>query len=304
MLLLGNDRFVTQDYKTHGSAEDYKGEHLSDIRIRGTAKVTKVVNKYIPHEDTIDYNEFQKNKDTWKDGIYFNCVSITGKNIRYHQSELDGNQVELESFEGDKKRYFRICNMAEVLVDVGDIVNSDTVIGRQGNTGLVLSKKDISDETYGSHIHFEVLDENYNNVDPRQYANFIKEVKYVFQANSTSQNKKQIKIIAKKINIKENPSFESAKIGDVDEGDIYDIYGIVEDNINIWYNIKTSNGLVGNIPARKGAKEVVVLDEGEDVEGVIKEVDEQKEHKLIFTCEKDGVYAVRLQKGDNLYLDM
>ena len=59
MLLLGNDRFVTQDYKMHGSLKIIRRTFIR-YNFRGTAKVTKVVNKYIPHEDTIDYNEFQK----------------------------------------------------------------------------------------------------------------------------------------------------------------------------------------------------------------------------------------------------
>ncbi|HHT38381.1 MAG TPA: M23 family metallopeptidase [Mollicutes bacterium] len=304
MLLLGNDRFVTQDYKTHGYGEDYKGEHLSDIRIRGTAKVIKVVNKYIAYEDTIDYNKFLKNKNEWRDETYFNCVSITGKNVRYHQSELGGNQIELESYDNNKKRYLKIYNMAEVFVSVGDIIDSNTVIGKQGNTGLVLSKKQESDETYGSHIHFEVLDENYNNIDPREYATFIKELKYIEQTNVSDARKKQIKIIADKINIKQSPTNESANIGYVNESEVYDINGVVEDETKTWYNIKTNTGIIGFISNDKGTNQILVIEEGHDIEGLIKEVDEQRELKLIYTCEKDGVYAVRLQKGDNLYLDM
>jgi hypothetical protein len=126
MLLLGSERVITQDYKTHGDAEDYAGEHLSPIKIKGKALVTRVINKYKTHEDTINYNDFLNNRTSWKDGTYYNCHSITGKVVRYHQSELGGNQVELECYDSNKKIHIRLLHMASVLVSVGDIIDSNT----------------------------------------------------------------------------------------------------------------------------------------------------------------------------------
>jgi hypothetical protein len=108
MLLLGSNRTITQDYKAHNDAEDYAGEHLSIVKIKGKAKVIKVVNKYVVHEDSINYNEYLTNRNKWRDGTYYNCISVTGKTVRYHQSELGGNQVELEFYENNQKRYMRI----------------------------------------------------------------------------------------------------------------------------------------------------------------------------------------------------
>ncbi|MDD2469776.1 MAG: peptidoglycan DD-metalloendopeptidase family protein [Bacilli bacterium] len=303
MLLLGSKRAVTQDYKAHGDAEDYAGEHLSIIKIKGKAKVKKVVNKYNAHEDTINYNDFMNNKIVWRDETHYNCVSITGKVVRCHQSELGGNQVELECYEEGKKRTIRILHMADVLVNVGDIIDSDTIIGKQGNTGLVLSSRARSDITYGSHVHFEVLDENYQSVDPREYALFSKEVDYMEQTNVIDNSKKQIKVIVDKINIRLKPSVNSSDIGNVYSDEIYDVLGITEDEKYIWYHIKTNLEVSGYIANEKGQSWLTVINEGENIMKEVKEVDQLKELKLIFTCEKDGMYAVKLKLGEKVYIE-
>lgn len=303
MLILGSERSVTQNYNIHKDAEDYSGEHLSVIKINGRAKVTKIVNKYISHEDSINYNDYLNNSAIWRDGTYFNCISITGKVVRYHQSELGGNRVELECYEGDLKRYIRLYHMADVLVNVGDIVDSDTTIGKQGNTGLVLSKKSLSDITYGSHVHMEVLDENYQNINPREYATFARTVNYMEQTNIIDNSKKQIKIIVDKINIRSNPNVVSSDIGNVYNGEIYDVLGVSEDENYTWYNIKTSLGLTGYVANEKNKNWLIVTKEQEKIEEDVKEVDDIKELKLIFTCEKDGMYAVKLKLGERLYME-
>lgn len=303
MLLLGSERVVTQNYVTHGDAEDYAGNHLSDIKIKGRAKVVKVINKYTAHDDSINYNDYLNNRSGWKDGTYYNCISITGKTVRYHQSELGGNQVELECYENNQKRHIRLLHMAEVLVNVGDIIDSETVIGRQGNTGLVLSKKARSDVSYGSHVHMEVTDSDYKSMNPREYANFDREVSYLEQTNVVDNTKEQIKIIVDKINIRQNPSKESPDIGDVYNGEIYDVLGVTEDATYTWYNIKTSLGVTGYVANEKGKNWVTVTNPKQDPTGEVKEVDQVKELKLIFTCEKEGMYAVKLKIGEKLYLE-
>lgn len=302
MFLLGSERVVTQDFKTHGVAEDYAGEHLSIIKIKGKAKVTKVINKYIPHQDTINYNDFFNNKDKWQEGTYYNCISITGKKVRYHQSELGGNQVELECYESGKKRYIKILHMASTPLNVGDIINSNTVIGYQGNTGLVLSKKAKTDVTYGSNVHLEIRDENYKPLNPRDYAIYVKDVDYLEQTNVLDNTKDQIKIIVNKINIRSEPTVSSSDIGDVYNGEIYDILGITEDDKYIWYKIKTSLGLIGYVASEKGKEWIEVILKNNHPKGDIPGSDEVKKINLIFTCKKDGMYAIKLKNGEQLYI--
>jgi hypothetical protein len=167
----------------------------------------------------------------------------------------------------------------------------------------VLSKKDIDDNTYGSHIHIEVLDENYQSINPREYSTFGKTVNYIEQTNVVDSTKQQIKVIADKITIKEKPSKDSLDIGNVYNGEFYDVLDIVEDVDYTWFNIKTSLGVTGYVTNELGKKWIVLINEKEDVLPSIKEVDEIKELRLIFTCEKDGMYVVKLRVGEKLYLE-
>lgn len=302
MMLLGSERIITQDYATHKHAEDYAGIHLSDIKINGQARVIKVVNKYKSYQDTVNYNDYLNNKANWRDGLYYNCISISGKKTRYHQNELGGNQVSLETYDGIKKRYFYILHMAEVLVKEGDIVDEYTIIGRQGNTGLVLSNKDRSDHTYGSHVHFEVRDEYYNPINPRAYALFNIRVSYKEQSNQIDNSKKQIKVLADKINIRAEGSVNSQDIGDVFRDEVYTVLDEQEDNLYRWYKIETSLGLKGFVANEKNKKWLEVYEPNINIEGDLKAVDEKEELPLIFICPKDDLYAIRLKAGEQLYI--
>ena len=303
MFLLGSKRIVSQSYATHKYAEDYAGLHLSNIKIYGRAKVNKVINKYKPHEDTVNYNEYLNNRNSWKDGVYYNLISITGKKVRYHQSELGGNQVELECYEGNKKRIFRILHMADVFVNVGDIIDSSTVIGTQGNTGLVLSNRPRTNKTYGSHVHFEVRDENYNSINPRDYALFNIKVYYKEQTNEIDSTKKQIKIIVDKINIRQAPDINSNVIGGVYSGEIYTVHEEKSNERYNWYKIETGLDIVGFIANEKNKNWVEVYEPNSSIEGEHKPVDELKEPELIFTCKKDAMYAIKLKEREKLYLE-
>ena len=76
MKYLGSERVVTSDFSSHKTAEDYAGNHLSDISITGSGKVTKIINSFKSHEDSINYNSYLNNRNVWKDGNYYNCISI------------------------------------------------------------------------------------------------------------------------------------------------------------------------------------------------------------------------------------
>ena len=77
MIYLGSQRVITNSFSNHKTAEDYAGAHLSEVKINGTGVVTKVINRFKSHEDSINYNDFLNNKNAWKDGNYYNCKSIT-----------------------------------------------------------------------------------------------------------------------------------------------------------------------------------------------------------------------------------
>lgn len=169
----GSNRSITQTFLEHKNAEDYSGNHLSEVKLTGTARVIKIVNKFKSYADTVNYDDFLKNKTSWKNGEYYNCIGISGNNVNFHYTELLGNSVVLETLENNQKRFITIGHLDSVLVNLNQIVDKNTVIGLQGNTGLVLSGKSRNDKTYGTHIHVEVKDEYGNYLNPRNYGNNV-----------------------------------------------------------------------------------------------------------------------------------
>ncbi len=305
MKILGSRRGITQSFENHQyEAEDYAGEHLSDVKIFGTAKVISIVDKYKSHEHTINYNDFLKNVNKWRDGNYYNCISITGNKVRYHHNELGGNEVWLETFFDNEKKHFRITHLDAVLVKIGDIIDSNTIIGKQGNTGLVLSNKPVTDITYGSHIHFEVRDENYNFINPRSYAVGDLIVNYIPQSNEINNNQKQIKIIADIINIREKYTVNSNNIGNVYKGEIYTVLDEINDNKYTWYKINTNRNSIGFVASLKNGRWIEVLDNDRHIDIVDDNYNSIKNKKIenIFECKKDGLYAIRLKKGESIYI--
>ena len=63
MIYLGSERVITNSFTNHISAEDYAGEHLSNVSINCTGKVINVVNRFNSHQDSINYNDFLNNQN-------------------------------------------------------------------------------------------------------------------------------------------------------------------------------------------------------------------------------------------------
>lgn len=287
MKYLGSERSVTQDYKTHKVAEDYSGTHKSEVRINGKGKVIKVINKFKSHEDSINYNTFLENQSIWHINGIYNCISITGKSVKMKSEELGGNQVWIETYDGKDLIVMRFCHLDSVLVNEGDIVDND-VIGLQGNTGLVLSGKSVIDESYGTHVHFEVTKNN-QYINPRKYAIGEINTTYLSNDNGIDNNKNQIKILVKQINIREEPNENSQDLGDVYYNEYYDVLDkVVTDNYT-WYKIKTKNNITGYVASLKNGNWVEYIENIKDI-------------KLIFTCTQDGNYLIKLYNGEKLYI--
>lgn len=287
MKYLGSERSVTQDYKTHKVAEDYSGTHKSEVRINGKGKVIKVINKFKSHEDSINYNTFLENQSIWYINGIYNCISITGKSVKMKSEELGGNQVWIETYDEKDLIVMRFCHLDSVLVNEGDIVDND-VIGLQGNTGLVLSSKSVIDESYGTHVHFEVTKNN-QYINPRKYAIGEINTTYLSNDNGIDNNKNQIKILVEQINIREEPNENSQDLGDVYYNEYYDVLDkVITDNYT-WYKIKTKNNITGYVASLKNGNWVEYIENIKDI-------------KLIFTCTKDGNYLIKLYNGEKLYI--
>lgn len=297
------ERAVTQEYNKHKVAEDYSGPHMSNIVINGRAKVVHVVNKYRCYYDTIDANEFDVNKDVWKEGNYYQCLSISGNKSRFHQSEMGGNQVKLEFYIGEVKYYLILKHLAEVFVKEGDIINDKVIVGTQGNTGLVRSGKSKNDITYGTHVHVEIWDHNFNKIDPRAFVDYSKRLEYKEQSNVVDSTKYQIKIIADKINIRETNNVYSTDLGDVCALEVYDVLEEVLDKKHKWYKIKTNLGVSGYVGNEIGKNWIEEYPVDSKMEGEHFVVDEMKNKVVIFECSKEGIYAIQLKQGEKLYVE-
>lgn len=223
MIYLGSERILTNSFSSHVTAEDYAGNHLSNVSINTTGKVVRVIDKFKSHEDSINYNDFLNNQNNWRSGNVYNCISITNKNVVMTGDELGGNQIHIETFYDNQKYLIKLCHLNDVLVNVGDIIVPNQVIAHQGNTGLVLSSKPYSDNTYGSHVHIEILDQNNNFINPREFADGSMSGTYVSQSNSINNDVNQIKILVDVINIRETASTSSKDIGNVYINEIYDV---------------------------------------------------------------------------------
>lgn len=305
MMILGSDRYVTQDFNMHKTAEDYSGNHLSPIKITGTARVVRVVNQYKNHEDSINYDDYIKNQYNWRDGDYYNCVSITGKTTRFHKNELGGNCVEVEGYvDGEYYRY-TMFHMASTNVNVGDIVTDNTILGYQGNTGLVDSGKSRTDATYGTHVHMEVKNSNGIFVNPREFALGNRIINYIKQTNEIDTTKNQIFIVADKINIREQPTVDSNDLGDVYKGEIYTILDTKETLLYTWYQIRTSHNVVGWVASSKEEYWIEVKNAKLETKQPTEEKPDKlskNEYLLLFTCPKTDTYYLKLEEGEELYL--
>ena len=304
MRLLGYNRSITQDYYNHKTAEDYSAIHKSEVKMNGRGKVVKIIDKFISHEDSINYNTFLQNQKNWYKNGYYHCISITGKTVKMKSEELGGNQVWIETYDKNTKVLLKICHLDTVKVKENDIVDSNTVVGLQGNTGLVLSRKSTSDKTYGTHIHFEVII-NGNFVNPRKYADGSVITRYETYGNDIDTTKNQIKILVDKINIRKEANEESEDLGDVYYNEFYDVLKIVETNKYTWYKINTKNNITGYVASLK---------DGEWIEYIEQTPEENKENdssddpaisqiKLVFECVETGNYYIKLYKGEKLFIE-
>ena len=71
------------------------------------------------------------------------------------------------------------------------------------------------------------------------------------RSNKKDDTKLQIKVIIDKINIREEPSASSEKLGEVEKGSIFTVLEYKEDERFIWFKIETENHISGYIASDK-----------------------------------------------------
>lgn len=311
MIYLGSERVLTQNFSSHKYAEDYAGAHKSVVKINGQGKVVRVIQRFISHQDSINYQSFLNNQSRWKDGNIYHCISITGKQVDMSYDEIGGNQTFIETYTANGEMLIiRIAHLDRVAVKVGDIVDENTIIGYQGNTGLVSSTKSVQDETYGSHVHLEVRNQDGLALNPRGYA--IGDIKtyYKMQSNDLDKDKDQFKVMVDNINIRKLPNTSSDILGMVYMNEIYTILDTVDSLEYSWYKITTGRGVTGYVAMKKGSNWLELLPKNVDVvpdpevpdEPQPSETPEKENYQLLFQCKKTGTYYVKLVEGEEIYL--
>ena len=228
--------------------------------------------------------------------VIYNCISITGKVVPMYGEELGGNQVHLETIYNNETYIIKLCHLNDVVVNIGDIIYPNQVLGHQGNTGLVLSSKSFNDSTYGSHVHIEITDSSGNFINPRGFADGSISGSYISQSNEINNDVDQIKILVDVINIRENSSTDSNDIGNVYLDEIYDVLDVVDSDIYTWYKIKTNTNVTGYVASKKDESWIQFIGKK------IIEIPTKDDYKLIFTCSKEDYYYLKLYEGESLYI--
>ncbi len=170
MKYVGVERVITLPYQEHQTAEDYAAALGTPLSLKGTYQVIRTVTKYQNHEDSISYNTFLQNQQNWKREGGYQCTTVTGKSLFVPSDELGGNCILLEGKWQGKTYTIGLYHLGEVYVKVGDIIQNEQVLGLQGNTGLVQSKKALTDVSYGTHVHVEVKNSQGEFINPRPFA--------------------------------------------------------------------------------------------------------------------------------------
>lgn len=136
-----------------------------------------------------------------------------------------------------------------MLVKVGDIINENMQLARQGNTCLVLSNKNIADITYESHVHLKIINQEGIYIDRRAYATGDFKTIYIEQKNDP---KRKIQIMVEKMFIRREADENFKYIGDVYQNDTYTVLKEIYRNNYIWYQIKTNQDVIGYIASKEG----------------------------------------------------
>jgi hypothetical protein len=135
--------------------------------------------------------------------------------------------------------------------------------------------------------------------------------KEIVQSNEIDASKTQIKVIAKRINIRKEPTISSEDIGDVYSGEIYTVLEDLEKEDYYWYKIKTNNDIEGFIASSKNEEYVElvsgyidrtppVIDYDKDYYVLYKGIED---YSLITCKDENGSCTISVTKN-NLYLDI
>lgn len=122
--------------------------------------------------------------------------------------------------------------------------------------------------------------------------------KIVINQASRNQNKNQIEVLVDNLRLRTEASTTSRTVGYIRKG-LYNYQETTDNENYTWYKIDNyyiaSNPSWTKVYPRIEDKEEPKEDQNDHEEEI-------KELRLIYTCQKDGKYLIRLKKGSKLYL--
>lgn len=233
--------------------------------------------------DLIDAKNKSDYVIAFEDGV---VISSRDEVKGYDEKKSSGNYVYLNHDNNYQTRYFHMA-YGTVMVKEGDRVKKGDVLGYTGATGWVT----------GIHVHFEIK-ENGVNQDPLPYLegkkHILKDKVYLGELQEVNVNVNQITVstLNDSLRVRDNPNGNI--LGYVKNG-TYNFYDKVASGDYEWYKIGDNMW-------------IAYSDEWASVnykkEEVLEKEEEKKEanYELIYTCDKNDVYAIRLYKGEKLYI--
>jgi len=235
----------------------------------------------------------------------------------YDETKSAGNYVLIKHENNYYTRYLHMEN-GSVKVKSGDTVTKGSVLGFIGASGMVT----------GAHLHFEIKKEN-TNVDPLPYLEgklTIKQKTFLGTPQEENRQIDQIIINAKDNNLRVRKTPNGTILGYIKNG-IYNILNKETKDGYDWYNIEQDlwvaysdewakiiekenqeqneenqneeNQTEENKPEENKPEENQETKEDNEEDLVNQE---ENDYKLIYTCKKDGLYAINLYKDEKLYI--
>lgn len=232
----------------------------------------KLINDHHNGIDLIDKTSKYDYIIAYDDGV---VVDIRDTIKSFDEKNAAGNYIEIKHDEDLSTRYHHIA-YGTIRVRVGDIVKKGDILGYIGGTGYVT----------GAHLHFAIK-KNGQFVNPINYLNNSLK-KYLGEPVDRNELNDQIEVIIDNLRVRDNPN--GSILGYIKPG-IYDFFDMKNDNGYDWYKIDNNKWIAyredwANI-YKKNVKEPV---------------SEKDQYEFIYECLSDNIYALKLYKGEKLYV--
>lgn len=224
--------------------------------------------------DLIDANTKSDYVVAFEDGI---VIAYRDEVKGYDEKKSSGNYVYIKHENNYQTRYYHMA-YGTVVVKTGDRVKKGDILGYTGATGWVT----------GTHVHFEIK-ENEINQDPLPYLEGKKQIQktkiYLGEPQEIDINTNQITINEKNNELRVRDKPNGNILGYLKNG-TYNFYDKERNKDYDWYKIGDNMWIAYSVDWAK----------------VNYKKEKKEEYELVYTCEENDIYAIKLYKGEKLYI--